>query len=247
LSPEDRQQAIIDKDMLEMDNMITRREELMCSELLSNGIINVRGYLDDNLENYIDDNIDYGFGQKTTLETTEKWDESTSKKMDDIKSAVRQVRKAGYNPGAIILGTDAYDLLEADEDFRKLLDIRNFSIGELNPQLSFENGNGYTFAGILKGLNLPIYIYEAWYQTIGGTVSSIYPTDHFTVAPKNLGEMLYGAITQLEEDKRFHTYEGTRVPKIITNVSDDVLKHRLSSKPMPKPWDINSWATYKVV
>ena len=77
-------------------------------------------------------------------------------------------------------------------------------------------------------------------------VKSIFPVDHFSVLPENIGEMLYGAITQLERDERYHTYEGTRVPKIMINTNDDIMKHRLSSRPMPKPHDVDAWATYKV-
>ena len=58
--------------------------------------------------------------------------------------------------------------------------------------------------------------------------------------------MEYAAITQLEEDRRYHTYEATRVPKIIANVNNDVMKYRLASKPIPKPYDVSSWATIKV-
>lgn len=59
--------------------------------------------------------------------------------------------------------------------------------------------------------------------------------------------MEYAAITQLEKDERYHTYEGTRIPKIIANIGNDTMKYRLASRPIPKPYDVSSWVTMKVL
>ncbi len=247
MSAEDRQDYLINQDMLEMDNAITRREEIMCSQLIANGLINVRGYSDDKLEDYIDDNINYQFTQKTTLENTDIWSNSASKKIEDLEDATELVLKAGHDPRHLILGSSAYKYLKMDETFLKLLDLRSFEYAMLKPEMRTLNGNGLRYIGHLNDLNLDVWTYYAWYKDYDGVVKPIYPVDHFSVLPENIGEVLYGAITQLEEDKRYHTYEGTRVPKIMIDINGDKMKHRLSSRPMPRPYDVDSWATYKVV
>ena len=246
MTPEDRQDYLIQQDMQEMDNAITRREELMVSQLITNGVINVRGYSDDNLSQYIDDDINYGFTQKVSLEGTDVWNNDLSDKLKDIDDASELVLKAGYDPRHLILGATAYQDLKADEAFLELLDKRSFEFAMLRPQLRTQNGSGLRYVGHLNDLNLDVWTYYAWYKDYDGVVKSIFPVDHFSVLPENIGEMLYGAITQLERDERYHTYEGTRVPKIMINTNDDIMKHRLSSRPMPKPHDVDAWATYKV-
>lgn len=59
MTPEERQDHFIEQDVRELDDSITRREEVMCAELIANGEIRVRGYIDDNLNNYVDDDINY--------------------------------------------------------------------------------------------------------------------------------------------------------------------------------------------
>jgi hypothetical protein len=247
MSAEDRQDFLIQQDMQEMDDAITRREELMCSELLTNGIINVRGYSDDNLNDYIDDNIDYQFTHKTTLEGSDIWSNDASDKISDLETSTEMVLTAGYDPRHLILGVNAYAELKKDEMFLSLLDKNSFEYAMLRPDMRTRNGNGLRYIGHLNDINLDIWTYFAWYKDLDGTVKPIFPVDHFVVAPENVGEVLYGAITQLEEDKRFHTYEGTRVPKVMINVNDDSMKHRLSARPMPRPFDVDGWASYKVL
>jgi hypothetical protein len=247
ISPSDRQDYLLNEAMQEMDNSITRREELMCSQLLTNGIINVRGYSDDNLSDYIDENINYQFSQKTDLGGSDVWDNDASDKIGDIEDAVEMVLEASYDPRHLILGASAYKLLKTDEMFLSLLDKKSFEYAMLRPELRTVNGSGLRYVGHLNDVNLDVWTYFAWYKDYDGTVKPVFPVDHFVVAPENIGEVIYGAITQLEDDKRFHTYEATRVPKIIIDVNDDKMKHRLSSRPMPRPFDVDAWAAYKVL
>lgn len=247
MSPEERQDYYLQKDAQEMDDMISRREEVMCAQLLTNGIINVRGYLDDNKQNYIDDNINFQFTNKTTLTGSEKWDSDTADKYGDLEAAVIDIRKAGYNPRYCVLGQNAWQYIRSDVTFMNMLDVRNYNFGEINPQLRLQNGNGYAYLGRLPELGIELLAYFAWYADDDGTVKPIFPEDHVLIAPDTVGEMCYGAITQLEEDKRYHTYEGTRVPKIFADINNDVMTSRLSSRPLPKPFDVDSWAVLKVL
>lgn len=247
MSPEERQDYYLQQDAQELDDAISRREEVMCAQLLTNGIINVRGYIDDNLEKYIDDNIDFQFSNKVTLTSTDAWSDPNSTKYEDLETGVETILKAGYNPDICVLGKDAWGYLRSDENFLKLLDNRRLEIGLLRPDLRTVDGNGLKYIGDLPDLGLSLYVYYAWYKDYDGTIKPVFPTDHVLIAPEGLGEMLYGAITQLEEDKRYHTYEGTRVPKIIANMNDDVMTFRLSSRPLPKPFDVDAWYVMDVV
>lgn len=249
MTPEERQDYFMQQDAQELDDSITRREEVMCAQLVSTGVISVRGYIDDNINNYVDDDIDYQLPEDNliTLTSGEKWDQATSKKYDDMEEAVEVVLKGGYNPSFCVLGQTAWKHLRADEKFMKMLDTRAFDIGLIKPELRTQNGNGLKYVGNLPELGLELWVYYAWYLDYDGVVKPIFPVDKVSILPATLGSMEYAAITQLEEDKRYHTYEGTRVPKIIANVDGDVMKYRLSSKPMPKPYDVTSWATIDVV
>jgi hypothetical protein len=242
MSPEDRQDYYLEQDAQELDDMISRREELMIAELMTTGIINVRGYTDENKTQYIDDNINFSFSNKITCVDNERWSQSTSKKLEDLEEACEMVLQAGCNPQHAILGKDSWNKLKADTNFQKFFDVRKFDFGNIAPQLNLVNGNGVKFIGYISELGLYLWQYLAWYLNESGELTPYIPNDHIVVAPEGIGEMLYGAITQLEEDKRYHTYEGSRVPKVIADVNNDIMKYRLSARPLPRPFDVDAWA-----
>lgn len=247
MSPEERQDYYIQRDVQELDDMISRREELMCAQLLTNGIIKVRGYVDDKKTNYIDDNIDFQFTNKTTLTGADIWTADTSEKYSDLEDAVISIREAGYNPKYGILGRAAWAALRVDVELMNLFDVRRYEFGFINPDIKIKDGNGITYIGKLKELGLELYTYSAWYLDDDGIIKPYIPDDCVVVAPDEIGEMLYGAITQIEDDNRYHTHEGARVPKVMTNINDDIMTYRLSSRPLPKPFDIASWAVLDVL
>ena len=48
------------------------------------------------------------------------------------------------------------------------------------------------------------------------------------------------------EDKAFVTYEGKLVPKIYADEKNEVKMFRLTSRPLPRPFDVKSWAVIYV-
>lgn len=247
MTPEERQNYYLQKDAQELDDMISRREEVMVSQLMTTGVINVRGYIDEDKTKYIDDNIDFQFSNKILCTGNDQWSQSTSKKLEDLEEACEIVRQAGYNPQHAIFGKNAWSYLENDEKFQKLYDIRRADWGQLMPQLNLTNGNGYMYLGYLRKPGLFLWQYIAWYLDENGRLVPYIPDDIVVVAPEGIGEMCYGAVTQLEEDKRYHTYEATRVPKVIADIKNDIMLYRLSSRPLPKPFDVDSWAVINTV
>lgn len=246
MSPEERQDYYLQQDAQELDDMISRREEVMVSQVLTTGVINVRGYLDESKSQYVDENIDFSFSNKITCVDDDRWSQSTSKKLEDLEEACEMVQQAGYNPQHAILGKTAWNLLKVDSTFQKLLDVRKFDFGNIAPQLNMTNGNGVKYIGYVSELGLFFWQYIAWYLDDSGVLTPYIPDDHIVIAPEAVGEMCYGAVTQLEKDDRYHTYEGTRVPKIIADYKNDVMTYRLTSRPLPKPNDVDSWAVIDI-
>ena len=62
-------------------------------------------------------------------------------------------------------------------------------------------------------------------------------------APRS-GRGLYGAVSQMEQDDgKFHTYAGTRVPKYIADADNDIRKLRIASRPLYCPRYVNPWVS----
>ncbi|RXZ84590.1 hypothetical protein EBB07_00810 [Paenibacillaceae bacterium] len=245
VTPEERALVHMQNDYNELDDQITRREEVMVSDLLQSGTVTVTGYIDDTATQVRTDTIDYGFDNLIDLTGSGKWNQATSKKYDDLDEAVSLVRKAGYNPEIAILGQAATRQLLADERFTKqYMDLRFAQFGAINPQLNLQNGNGYAYIGRLTELGIDLYQYIAWYwDDTDEELKPYISPEKVIVGARNIGEMVYGAITQIPEGSdNFVTIEATRVPKVTVNRENDTKKLLLKSRPLPKPFDVDSWA-----
>lgn len=244
-TPEQRAQELLAKDLEELRDMVARREEWMCREMLLNGKIVIKGWVDKvGGSEYVEDKIDLNFTNKDTLAAGAAWDKSTSTKYQDLKAIRRTIiQKSGMNPNVVILANNVVDLLIGDTDFQKLMDIRNFTFGAVTPRI---NADGTTYIGTLPGLGLELYTYDEWFVDDAGSETAMMPDDYLIMGRTGMGSRLYGAITQIESDEEFHTYEAVSVPKVWVNKNDDAKMIRLASRPLPIPDDVDSWYVLKV-
>ncbi len=249
MTPEERALALMQRDFSELDDMIIRKEEVMLADLLQNGTLTATGYVDDTATTVRTDTVDYGFDNAINLTSTDQWIEAASKKYEDLYEAVSLVRKAGYNPRYAILGETAWNLLRQDANFMdRYMDLRYAQFGAINPQLNINNGNGYAYIGRLTELGLDLYQYIAWYfDEATQTLKPYIEPNKVIIGSENIGEMLYGANTIIPEDSiNFVTIEGPRVSKVTVDRNTDTKSLILKSRPIPKPFDVDSWAVIKV-
>ncbi|MBO8136796.1 MAG: major capsid protein [Desulfotomaculum sp.] len=245
-TPEQRAQELLAKDLAELDEMITRREEWLCRELLLNGMVTIKGWVDKvGGTEYVEDTIDYNFTNKETLSGTDMWTDAASDKYGDLKRIRLQIiQKSGINPNLVIMANNVADMFINDDKIQKLLDIRNLTIGQVQPSIRMD---GVTYLGTLTSLGLELYTYDEWFLDDDGNEYPMMPENHLIMGRANLGARLYGAVTQVEEsDKEFHTYEGARIPKVWTDTNNDQKMIRVASRPLPKPEDVDSWYVLKV-
>jgi len=254
-TPEDRQAERIADDLAFFEKTITRREEIMCRDILLTGKCVMNGYVDDKLSNYVDDVVDYGFTQFVTNSGTGLWTNAASKPFDDLKAWRNTVFKnSGTAPNIVIMSANVVDGFVLHPQITGILN-RNVMIGMLAPvadgfqqnvlskssvDLSIYEG-ALTFVGTLPGLGLEIYQYDSWYDDDEGVTQQMIPDDTVILFKKNMGSRYYGAVTQMEMDGNFYTYEGQRVPKVWSNINADTRMIRTTSRPLPAPDVIEDW------
>ena len=237
-TPDERAAAKLVSDLKVLDDMITRREEVMCAEAIFKGEVEVKG-------DGVDYVIDFNHTNREALSGANLWSENTSKKYADLKRWVRAIQDTGFvNPDIVIIAPDVTDALLADEEIKKLLDIRNVNIGELRPQ---NLPNGATYIGKLAGVG-EIYEYAgSYYDDATEATKPIVPAGHLAVIATEADfGMGYAAIT-IAKDEDLVTYEAERVPDSWTEKRPARKILQLSSKPLPVPKEVNSWYVAKVL
>lgn len=153
-SPEERAEEQLIRDYSELDDIITRTEELMCCEAVFEGKVTIKG-------DGVDALIDFNMTNKEALEGEARWSEPTSTPLKDLARMKSQILKTGrINPDVAIFGKEALSLFMEHEGVQKMFDLRLVETGQIDPR---ELPNGATYIGHLKSPSLDIYTYEEWY------------------------------------------------------------------------------------
>lgn len=243
-TPQQRQQKLLATDLIDLNDAIVRRKEWMAAQVLFNGKVVLQGYADANGDKTIEQEIDYDFTQTETLSGTDLWTNAASDPYDDLSVWRKKVLKeTGLAPNIAILGEEAASALLNHEGFLKKFDRHSASFGKIEPSVQ---SDAITFLGKLPGLGLELYTYDDWYLDEAGDEHPYVPAKKVLLARKGMGGFAYGAITQLEGQK-FVTYEAETVPKTWADEQNETFMARLSSRPVPKPNDVNGWFVAQVI
>ena len=231
------------RDFRELEDMIVRREELMCAQAIYTGTIPIIG---DGLNEIIDFNFTNREDKKTAAE---KW---KANKIGFIRAAKKQVQKAGFvNCDICIMADDVVEDFLNDEKVQKMLDVKAFDLAVIKPQ---ELPNGATYIGSLRGEGIDIYTYNEWYLddftdptkpaqkplVPNGTLALLSTQANFS--------MNYAGVTLLDgKTENFVTVEGARVPSSWIERNPDRRFLQLNSKPLPIPHEVDSWLVAQVL
>ena len=93
------------------------------------------------------------------------------------------------------------------------------------------------------GRNLTILVSDGTYEEGGNDVPYV-PNGSAIVTAPNCGKGLYGAVTQLEKDGKYHTYAGTQH---IFTLRPPVKEAQLTSRPLLVPKRKSPWSVAKKV
>lgn len=237
-TPDERAAEKLGKDLMELDAMITRREEVMCAQAIFDGEITVKG-------EGVDSVISFNHTNRETLSGVNLWSAATSSKYADLKRWVRKVQETGFvNVDMVVISPDVTDELLKDAEIIKLLDVRNVNIGEFKPE---SLPNGATYIGTIAGVGR-IYEYaSSYYDDLDNQVKPIVPSGTVALLSTEADfSMAYAAIT-IAKDDDLVTYEADRVPDSWTEKRPARKILQLSSKPLPVPKEVNSWFVAKVL
>lgn len=238
ITPEERAAQILGKDLSELDEMITRREEWMCREIAINGKCVMKGFVDDKDSNTIDQEVDYNFTNKETLISGAKWDQSTSKKLSDLKRwRLAVIQKTGKAPTVCIMASDVAEQFISDPEVQTMFDKNKIKVGDITPTIV---NDAVTFIGRITSLGLDLYTYDEWYVDDAGVEQPMMPTKTLMLARPGMAKRIYGAVTQMEKGD-FYTYEGERVPKQWADEENEVKMIKITSRPLPVPEDVDDW------
>ena len=238
-TPETRAVKKMAEDFVELDEMITRREEWMAVRAIYDGMIPIKG-------DGVDEVIDFQFTNKETLTSTKWSDTVNSDPLADISRWSNKVLQTGFvNPNICVMGSKAAEYFLANEKVQKILDIRHMDMAVIAPK---DLPNGAKYLGYVAKDNISLYMYNSYYlddftDPANPVQKSLVPENQVALLSTNANyKRLYGAITILDTDTdSFRTVEATRVPDTYTARRPARRFLQLNSAPLPVPVETDSW------
>lgn len=246
-TPAKREQKFISADLLELDDMTTRSEEVMAAEILLNNKCTMSYKTGDASKPEVREVRFYSETNNPYVYTPSiEWDEAGAKIIDDIFAICQLMNQKGIKAVDLIVTPAAMSAIRNDAEIIKLLDLRNYNVGAIDPQ---ELPGGAVMLGKLNvdGYVLNLISYNEFYTNDSGTTTPYIPNGYIVVAAPATGQRLYGAVTQMESDEQLHTYAEPRVPKVIADKKTDKREIKMTAKPLLAPKQLGSWYSAKVV
>lgn len=249
LTPEQRQRTILLNDAQELSDMIARREEAMAAEVMQTNACIMKHIADDQDETD-DKEIKFysGGSNPATYTPSGNWASTYTGIIADLAAMARMLTSNGLGASELVCGTDAADAILGNAELQKLLDIRNYDVGRIDPS-TLPDGVAHIATLNVKGRLIDVLCYEEEYTdyTDGDTAPYIDPKNVILTAPA-AGRTCYGAVSQVEQsDGQFHTYTGRRVPKYLSNAEGNTRTLTMTSCPLLMPKAKNPFIVAKVL
>src|SRR5271166_127184 len=245
-SPEQRIAEMYSEDTEEMDDEISRTEEWMCAETMFNGLFTI------NYRNKTSVTVDYGF--LNTFAVGAPWNDSTgpgvpntstADPLADLQAAQATLNANGYAGNVAIYSAKAWNDLWTNPQVRELMKGYNYNLG--GPITNYQLPEALPVpVQRAPGFSYPVmenWIYTGIYNVAGLPVPYVPPGKVLLGSTNVKNRIAYAQVTQIEQaDGQFHSYSLERVPKVECNVNKNFYMYTMTSRPIPIPIDMYSWA-----
>lgn len=246
VSPHQRAQLLAMSDLSDLDRAITRREEWMCAQVMTENGVTLTQLADDD-EAGVPGVVKYytEASNPAAVSVTTKWDATGADILGDMAGMVQKLTQAGLPAQDFVCSPDVADAIVNDEKVYQLLDNRRYEFGEAVPAVEAPGASLMCVLNV-RGHNIRVISYDETYTDDSGAAQTYIASGTGVMTAPRAGRTLYGAVSQIEQaDGEFHTYGRRRVPKYVANADGNVRTLTLSARPLPAPVHKNPFIVAK--
>lgn len=229
------------RDLTDLEDRIVRREEWMCAQMLIHNGMDIVEYVDDQTIGRTRHLKFYeGAASDHIYTVSKKWNDADGDFFGDVTAMCKNLAMRGLPVADLVMGGNVAPVIQNMPIVQKLLDNRRMEFGQLAPTVPY---TGVSWLGKLNfhGFTLELWSVYETYENEQGQTTPYFPENGAMVTAPKCGRILYGAVTQLEDDKQYYTHAGKRIPKFVVDVNNDTRKLRVAARPLPVPRNPNPY------
>jgi hypothetical protein len=237
------------QDLQEMNDEITRREEIMCAETLLNNSCVMKHIDADGGADTETHTIKFFEGEDNPQVYTpaKSWTDTTADILGDIAAMRKAVTKTGNRADVLLVSPDVAEDILSNTEIRERLNNRRYDVGDVAP-VALPAGAVEVCRLKVDGAVVTVVSYEETYENDAGDDVAYLPEGTAIMTAYNCGRGLYGGVVQLEEGSdEFQYYESRRVPKVIVDRKTDEKTVQMVARPVMVPAAKGAWVSAKVV
>ncbi len=238
LAPADRLRALIAFDMQDQLNMLRRRLEVMCGEVLVSGKSTITG------DKYPTAVVDFQRSASHTIVASPLWSAATPPIMNNLQDWGQIcLEDTGVFPTDVLMTVDVWKVFRSDPSIVSVLNVFR-RLGESPGVMPMaQMAEGGVLMGNIEGFN--IYVYSGWYvDPADGLEKPIIPNGTVLMtSPALEGVQAYGAIRDEEIGLQAVPY----YVKSWTQFDPSVRYVMLQSAPIMVPFRPNASISAKVL
>ena len=259
LTAEERQNDFFLEDLSDAQNSVKRKKEAMAAEVLFTNRLVVQEHGEDGKAVGEEWDVRFYEGDVNPAIYTPVADWSTSEESGeqiraDLDAMIQMLSKRQLPATDLIVGRDVLRILQTNKLFIKLWDNRRLDIGGYKVE-NLPNGVTKIPGLDILGHTLDVYCYEAEYEEVekdenGNDIivtKSYVPKGTILLTAPQCGHTVHGAISQMEDDRQFHTYSGEYVPRFFADVRANEKELCVRSAPLMIPHQESPWVVAQVL
>ena len=238
MSPEARGQLILADDLRELMDMLVRREEMMCRDVIFNSSLTVSG---------LDIAMSFTFTRKAalsigTLTGSDAWTHADSDPIKQLDAwCETHAKETGLSVTDVIMGGTAYQTFIGNAKvISKMASLTQIAFGQLG---AADVPNGVRLVGSLFGGALRLWTYHEWYDDPdnSGVTTAMVPAKKVLLCSRGLRtEMRYGAVQDMPGGETNPSamptlVEAVALPRSWVTLDPPVRFLELRSRPLPVP------------
>ncbi len=226
--PNVRAIEIFAKDLRDLDDMITRAEELQCAQALYLGKV-LMPIMDD--DGKVINVVEVDYSDYWHFDSVNWEDITTSNPSADFRRWRRTItQNSGLNANIAVIGANALEWMYLSENWREEQKFIQTNFGNYTPKNSVP---GATFVGYSPSLGLEMFSVDEWVLdiTTGKEIPLADPNKILVGSTDAYTSLIYGLIADLS----IGSFAAARVPKSFIRDEPSARFLKLSSAPIAVP------------